>query len=198
MAREAMLHRRRPRAMPRGRMEPAPGSRRAGTWIIDRRRAQELQISTCEQAFSRLRLGAPATRTDTDDCHVRWIDPEGSLGVEQVSYGSGLVGGDLPIHATGAAVEVPMDFSGEHMKLLAPVHAVVMLDIPEILEDIQGSIHGRRCGGWVELPALFDQLAAADVARRSAQDLDERSALRRPSKAMGAQSLPHEAPGRVA
>ena len=84
----------------------------------------------------------------------------------------------------------------QHVELLAPVHAVVVAEIAETLEDVERPVDGRRGRGRVELAAALDELRAGHVAVAAAQHLDQRPALRRPAQAGRMEAVADLVPGR--
>ena len=102
---------------------------------------------------------------------------------------------DLGRDAAHGAKEVAVLARRKHVVLLPTVRAVEVADEPELLQDIQGSVHGRRCGGRVDLPAALDELSPRDVAVGRRQRLDDRPALRRGTQPSGAKAVTDLRPG---
>ena len=95
----------------------------------------------------------------------------------------------------GPAVEVAVLLGREDVELLAPVDAVVVADVAEVLEHVERPIDGRGRRRRIDRPAALDELGAGDVAVGPAQDVDERAPLRRPAQALRMQALADLLPG---
>ena len=87
---------------------------------------------------------------------------------------------DLPGGAAHRAVQVAMLAGRQDVELFPPVGVVAVPNEPDLLEEIQGAIHGRGGRPWVPGAASLEQLGAGDVPIRSEEHLDDRLPLRRP------------------
>lgn len=105
-------------------------------------------------------------------------------------------GVDLGRDPADGAVEVAVLAGRQDVVLLATVRTVKMPDEPELLEDVQRSVHrggGRR---RVDPPAAFDELGPGDVAVGRRERLDDRPALRGRPEAASAKAVGDLGPGR--
>jgi hypothetical protein len=91
--------------------------------------------------------------------------------------------GKVPLPAAVAAVEMPVPALGQDVEFLAAVDAVGMAQDAEVLQHIEGAVHGRRDGPRVEVATALDELGAGDVAIGPGQDLNEDPPLRGPAQA---------------
>ncbi len=73
----------------------------------------------------------------------------------------------------------------EDVELLAAIDAVVMAEIAEVLEDIEGPVDRRRRRRRIDRAAALDELRTGDVTGGPRQDVDKRPALGRPAEAAG-------------
>jgi hypothetical protein len=74
----------------------------------------------------------------------------------------------------------------EDVELLSPIGGVAVADDAELLEDVEGPIHGRRDRVGVERTTTVDELGTCHVAIHLRQDLDKDAPLRRPAQPPGA------------
>ena len=81
------------------------------------------------------------------------------------------------------------------VELFAPIGGVTVADEPELLEDVERSVDGRRDRGRVDVAAAIDELAAGDVAVGAGEDLDEGPSLGRPAQSTLAETIPNRRPG---
>ncbi len=117
-------------------------------------------------------------------------------GVEHARDRVGLVGRDLPRRPAAPAVEMAVVGRRQDVELLAPVHAVVVAEVAQALEDVERPVHRRRGRRRVELAAALDELRPGHVAVAAAQHLDQRPALRRPAQALRVEAVADLVPGR--
>src|SRR6476660_1277103 len=75
-----------------------------------------------------------------------------------------IVGRQLPRAGADAAVQVGVLSGGQDVELFATVRAVAVADDPELLEDVEGSIDGRRDGVRVARTTPVDELGTGDMA----------------------------------
>ena len=161
---------RRPRAgAGAGACAPPRARSRAGQ---PRQARQRPTIVTCERSTSK-------PRSASSDAT---IEAASSAQISQVA-------------AAGPAVEVAVHRVGQDVVLLAPVGAVTVADDPELLEHVEGPVHGGRDRGRVALPAALHELRAGDVPVRLRQHRDQGPPLRRPAEAPVVQSLADGLPG---
>jgi len=71
---------------------------------------------------------------------------------------------DFPRGAARGAVEVAMLLGWEDVELLATIGGVAVTDQSEVLQHVQGPIHGRRDGRGVSRSAALDEVSSGDVA----------------------------------
>lgn len=70
---------------------------------------------------------------------------------------------------------------GQHVVLLAPINAVGVANEPELLQQVERAVDGRRRGQWVLRAAALDQLGGGDVALRPGQHAQQQPPLRGPA-----------------
>ena len=155
----------------------SPGVRRIGSpsWTMGR-----MAIGRGQALDRARRVRGPAARAATDEGQVRHVDLEVALRRERPEGGHDgrIVGGQVGLAAAATAVQVAVLGRRQDVELLATVGRVAVADDAELLEDVEGAVHGRGDGARVEGPAAVDQLGAGDVAVGLRQDLDEDPPLR--------------------
>ena len=100
-----------------------------------------------------------------------------------------IVGRQLPRAGADAAVQVGVLSGGQDVELFATVRAVAVADDSELLEDVEGSIDGRRDGVRVARTTPVDELGTGDMAVDLGQDLDEDPPLGRPAQPLGSKMV---------
>src|SRR6187397_306883 len=101
---------------------------------------------------------------------------------------------DLPGLSARRAVEMSVPARRQDMELLPSVGAMAMTHESDVLENVERAVDGRRGRARIQGAATFDELRASDVAVRRGQDVDDRLALGRPSKAAAPQHLADRLP----
>ncbi len=127
---------------------------------------------------------------------MRKVDLEPDSVPERAERGFGGLRTDLPATPAASAMEMTMLGVRSDVKLLAAFGAMGMADHPQLLEDTQGAVDGRRRGGRVAGPATLHELGARDVPIRRFQDLEDEASLWRPAQAEPADVIANLAPGR--
>jgi len=124
------------------------------------------------------------------------LDLEAVAGADGVGDTSGPQLPDLPARAALGAVEVAMLVAGQDVELLVAIGAMAVTDEAELLEDVEGAVHGRRDRRRITPAASVDQLRGRDVAVGLGENLDDRPPLWGPAQASLAQPLADAVPGR--
>ena len=73
--------------------------------------------------------------------------------------------------------------------LLAAIGPMEVPDQPQLLEDVERSVHGRRCRGRVNAPAALDELRSGHVPLGCGERIDDGSALRRRPQSAGPEAV---------
>src|SRR4029079_8314416 len=101
---------------------------------------------------------------------------------------------ELPRAAAARAQEVAVDRRPGRVGLLAAAGPVAVADDAQLLEHVQGPVHRRRRGRWIDRPAAIDQLGAGHVALDAGEDVDQHATLVRPAQAPGPELPGHRRP----
>ena len=80
------------------------------------------------------------------------------------------------------------------VELLPSVCRVAVADETQLLEHIEGAVHGGWDGRGISGPAALDQLGTGEVTGGGGQHIDDRSALGGPAHASLPEALRHRLP----
>ncbi len=138
---------------------------------------------------------AGAVPATTDQGDVPDLDLEAVLAPQRIGDRGGAGLAQLPGRSAGRAVEVAMLAGGQDVIFLAAVGGVAMTHQAQLLEDVEGAVHGRGDRGRLEFAAAVDQLGGGDMPIGLRQHLDHRGALRRPAQTAGAKLRANGVPG---
>ena len=87
------------------------------------------------------------------------------------------LGVDLPLRSASAAVQVPVLRGLLEVIRLAPVGPVVVARQAELLEEVEGAIHGGGGGARIVLPHALHELRPGGVPVRCREHVDDDLAL---------------------
>jgi len=119
------------------------------------------------------------------------VDLEATSASERLDRRRRLVRPDLPAAAAALAVQMPVLVGWADVELLSAVEAVGVADEPDILEDPERPVDGRRCRPGIDRATALDEVAAGHVARGLVEDLEDQPSLGRPAHPRPAEVLPH-------